>query len=177
MCLYYQCAHLHSSVNVFMVRRLPEETDEAGNGSIGSMAQFTKIEEVNAQADKALISILKMITDINRSKEISDYQQHRRLQQFLPGYRVRLNFALHAGWSVEGAIGSRHKLDAAYLGETVQVVMDLTNLSPLYGVPVLMTGVFHSLLSSDAQINCRLIDSVKRKSSADRVSHPISIVS
>ena len=141
-------------------RRLPSESTESGQ-SIGSLAKFTSIEEVNEPADKALISVLKMITEINRQKELIDYQQHRALQNSIPGYRVRLDFTLHAGWAVEGAIGSRHKLDAAYLSGTVQTVIDMNQLPALYGAPVLMSGIFHSLLSKNAQTNCRLIDSIK----------------
>ena len=30
-----------------------------------------------------------------------------------------MTFSLHAGWGIEGAIGSKHKIDASYLSPSV----------------------------------------------------------
>lgn len=34
-------------------------------------------------------------------------------------YAVRMGFGLHLGWSIEGLIGSHHKVDASYLSTHV----------------------------------------------------------
>ena len=31
------------------------------------------------------------------------------------GYEVEMGFGLHIGWAIEGAIGSKFKIDASYL--------------------------------------------------------------
>lgn len=36
--------------------------------------------------------------------------------QRMPGFRVNIGFGLHAGWAVEGPIGSNIKVDCSYLG-------------------------------------------------------------
>jgi class 3 adenylate cyclase len=134
---------------------------------------------VNTLADKALISILKMIAEVNRHKDMADYQQDRRLQKHLPGYRVRLNFGLHAGWAIEGAIGSRHKLDLAYLGANVKVTRDLVKLSNIYNVPLALSGVLYSLLSPNVKYHCRLMDVVRilEPHEEDMLESPLSVVS
>ena len=37
----------------------------------------------------------------------------------MPNYRVRMGFGIHAGWAIEGAIGSEYKIDASYISPHV----------------------------------------------------------
>ena len=43
----------------------------------------------------------------------------------MPNYSVKMGFGLHAGWSIEGAIGSFFKIDASYLSPNVNMASRL----------------------------------------------------
>jgi len=47
-----------------------------------------------------------MFAKINREPKILEYRSNPLLNERLPGYKVKLGFGLHYGWSIEGAIGS-----------------------------------------------------------------------
>jgi class 3 adenylate cyclase len=36
-------------------------------------------------------------------------------------FRLHMAFGLHAGWAIEGAVGSPHKIDATYLSPHVNL--------------------------------------------------------
>jgi len=42
-----------------------------------------------------------------------------------PDFKVRMGFGLHQGWAIEGAIGSRFKVDASYLSPNVNMAARL----------------------------------------------------
>ena len=43
------------------------------------------------------------------------------LKRFGPGYKVRMGFGLHIGWSIEGVLGTIYKIDASYLSSHVNM--------------------------------------------------------
>ena len=51
-----------------------------------------------------------------------------------------MHFGLHIGWGIEGAIGSRHKIDASYLSPNVNLASRLEAASKQYKVPILISG-------------------------------------
>jgi len=55
--------------------------------------------------------------------------------------QVRMGFGLHAGWAIEGAVGSLQKVDATYLSPHVNMAARLTTSSKQYGVPLLASQV------------------------------------
>ena len=67
-------------------------------------------------------------------------------------------FGLHAGKAVQGAIGSQRKLDATYLSESVERAEFLECSTKTYGVPLLMSESFYSLLDSTNKYRCRKVD-------------------
>lgn len=70
-----------------------------------------RVPGVDIIADKALISYLKIIADINRSKEILKYRIEPRLTyNGSEEFKVRMGFGLHAGFAIEGAVGTLHKV-------------------------------------------------------------------
>ena len=50
-----------------------------------------------------------------------------------------MGFGLHAGWAIEGAVGSIHKVDATYLSPHVNMAARLETSSRQYGVPILIS--------------------------------------
>jgi hypothetical protein len=69
-------------------------------------------------------------------------------------------------WSIEGAIGSKHKVDASYLSPNVNMAARLESATKQYGVAILMSADFAALLSSAMRAKCRQIDTVLVKGSS-----------
>ena len=79
--------------------------------------------------------------------------------------KVRMGFGLHAGWAIEGAVGSLQKVDATYLSPHVNMAARLETSSRQYGVPVLMSEKFYELMSDEGKELCRRVDRVTVKGS------------
>jgi class 3 adenylate cyclase len=132
----------------------------------GHVIDLRRVPGVDVLADKALISYLKIIAEINRSKEILKYRYEPRLT--LNGseeFKVRMGFGLHAGWAIEGAVGSLQKVDATYLSPHVNLAARLETASRQYGVPLLFSQKFYDILSVYGQEYCRKLDVVMVKGS------------
>lgn len=123
-------------------------------------------------ADGALMAFLKIIAQAERSDfvsapdQISHEARKRLLASFHPGekeppriwHKVRMGFGLHWGWAIEGAIGSAMKIDASYLSSNVKMAERLEGGTKTYGVPILFTQDFYSVLSNAAQSYVRRVD-------------------
>jgi len=114
-------------------------------------------------ADLALLSFLKIIAKINKDPRILKYRTHSKLIKRMPNYAVKMGFGLHAGWSIEGAIGSEFKIDASYLSPHVNMSGRLEETTKIYGVPLLLSGAFFDILSSRVQEYCRHLDTIMVK--------------
>lgn len=60
-----------------------------------------------------------------------------------------MGFGLHYGWAIEGAIGSQFKIDASYLSPNVNTAARLEGACCQYGVPILFSGDFYSILTRE----------------------------
>lgn len=80
-------------------------------------------------------------------------------------FTVRMGFGLHAGWAIEGAVGSVYKVDATYLSPHVNMTARLETACKQYTVGLLMSNMFHELLSLEVQHKCRMIDRITVKGS------------
>lgn len=108
-----------------------------------------------------MISFLKIIARITVDKNITIYNRNKKLTKALPGFKVNLGFGLHAGWSIEGAIGSRFKIDMSYLSPNVNMSSRLEGLTKDYKKPLLFTNSIYNLLRSKKLKNlCRKLDVV-----------------
>ena len=76
-----------------------------------------------------------------------------------------MGFGLHAGWAIEGAVGSLQKVDATYLSPHVNMAARLETSSKQYGVPLLASQDFYDLLSKEGQSSMRRLDVVTVKGS------------
>ncbi|KAG9414101.1 hypothetical protein AC1031_013308 [Aphanomyces cochlioides] len=117
-------------------------------------------------ADRALVSFLKIQIDIMHSPALIRY--HNIFHD--PEGKQPMGFGLHVGWAIEGAIGSRHKIDASYLSPDVNMSARLEAATKQLGVTILMSHTFHKLLSQKVQDMCRLIDCVTVKGSEKPLS-------
>ena len=142
----------------------------AGNTSkrivANKVVDLRRVPGVDKLADHALVGYLKIIAEINRSPKILDYRKEPRLtHNGTQEYHVSMGFGLHAGWAIEGAVGSVHKVDATYLSPHVNMAARLETSSRQYGVPILISQIAYDLFSTGTQQLCRKCDVVTVKGS------------
>mmetsp|Transcript_2956 Transcript_2956/g.4240 ORF Transcript_2956/g.4240 Transcript_2956/m.4240 type:complete len:1015 (-) Transcript_2956:227-3271(-) len=123
-----------------------------------------KLKESNKQADKALLSVVKIMISLHRDdyflEGMSTNAKNRLIGKLSkrPGPLVQMGFGLHAGTAVQGAIGSQRKIDATYISVAVDRAETLEGLTKRYGLSILMSGNFYDLLSPTCRRRCRLVD-------------------
>lgn len=139
-------------------------------GTNNLSVDLRRIPGLDTMSDKALVGFLKVVVEVNRDRQVLAYRADRRLSQRGPtmvsDFKLRMGFGLHAGWAIEGAVGSLQKVDATYLSPHVNMAARMEAASRQFGVSILMTERFHELMSPDAQEVCRKIDVVTVKGSA-----------
>lgn len=140
-----------------------------GPGSKKKKAQsidLRRVPGVDQLADQALVAYLKIVAEINRSKEVLAYRSEARLtNNGTTNFQVSMGFGLHAGWGIEGAVGSIQKVDATYLSPHVNMSARLESSSRQYGTPLLVSQNFFDLMSTEGQSKCRRLDVVTVKGS------------
>ena len=125
-----------------------------------------RVPGVDQMADMAMIAYLKIVAELNRSKDILAYRSEPRLtNNGTTNYQVSMGFGLHAGWGIEGAVGSLQKVDATYLSPHVNMSARLESSSRQYGTPLLVSQNFFDLMSVEGQSKCRRLDVVTVKGS------------
>lgn len=122
--------------------------------------------------DSALTAVLKMRINIHNANRkpngvFRQFCDNPRVQStFGPDFEVHLGFGLHIGWAIEGAIGSKYKIDASYLSPNVNMAARLEAATGQFDVPMLISEWFVGELSPGARDLCRKIDRVTVKGSA-----------
>ena len=111
-------------------------------------------------ADMAAISFILTIAAINKSKKIARYRDNPALNERMPNYRVRIGYGIHAGWAIEGSIGSEYKIDATYISPHVFLTQALEEATKVYGVPFVISEHYYKIISKELQDNMRPIDRV-----------------
>jgi len=101
-----------------------EEHDVKRSGAT-DIALVIENQAVSQLADMAVISFLKIIAGIKRSRQLIKYKENRALCERIPNFDVRMGFGMHVGWAIEGAIGSIYKIDASYLSPNVNMASRL----------------------------------------------------
>jgi class 3 adenylate cyclase len=111
-------------------------------------------------ADMAIMSFVRIITELNKSPVLAQYRQHPGILQRIPQFRVSMGYGLHCGWAIEGAIGSDFKIDASYLSPNVNVAALLDAATSDFEVWILMSHLLMNLCSKEVAMMCRLIDHI-----------------
>merc|ERR1719235_1912034 len=99
--------------------------------------------------------------------ELNLENEHTR--QLVP-FKLRMGFGLHAGWAIEGPVGSLQKVDVTYLSPHVNMTARCETASKQWEVQILCTEVFHACLSKKAQACMRKLDRVSVKGSAQSMN-------
>jgi class 3 adenylate cyclase len=116
-------------------------------------------------ADAALASMIIIKSALDRSPKLRAFCQREDIQRRMPGFKVNLGMGLHAGWAIEGAIGSHHKIDPSYLSPHVNMAARLEAATKQYGVPILLSDSFVEILTPAVRQRCLAIDTVMVKGS------------
>merc|ERR1719281_1149775 len=119
---------------------------------------YLEEDMVAKMSEMATMSIVKIMSAVNRSPVLAEYRQHPGLQQRVLNYQVSVGCALHHGWAIEGAIGSEFKIDASYLSPNVTIAMQLEEATEVYGVKCLFSDSVVKLMSTVMLQKCRVID-------------------
>eukprot|EP00301_Raphidiophrys_heterophryoidea_P002551 c11189_g1_i1.p1 GENE.c11189_g1_i1~~c11189_g1_i1.p1 ORF type:complete len:875 (-),score=189.61 c11189_g1_i1:168-2792(-) len=122
-------------------------------------------------AEASLRASLSVLNQIASHEIIQGYAQRQDIRDRLGhDYHVAVGFGLHAGWAIEGAVGSEQKIDATYLSSTVNITARLDTAARQYKVSLLMSHWFHMFLSNERKQRCRKIDKVAMKGSVEAIT-------
>ena len=83
--------------------------------------------------------------------------------KFGPGTKPMLNFSLHMGWTIEGAIGSEKKTDACYMSPHLQASYKLEKMCEHYDQQILVSEPLYNIMSLKARNTLRKIDVICMK--------------
>lgn len=133
-----------------------------------SPVQMMAVREAQRLANQALSAFIRVLCGIKaNSGRFQKFNNHAKLREAIPDFQVSMGCGLHLGWAIEGAIGSKYKIDASYLSPHVNTCARLMAASRQYNVQLLMSESFASVLSSTARHRCRLIDRAAVKGSKE----------
>jgi hypothetical protein len=157
---------------------MPASSAMAVAAKIAEAPHGPRWETLKQLADDALVAFLQSLVAINISRELDRWRSDPALVALAQAknpaatrYTIDMGFGLHAGWAIEGSIGSALKIDASYLSPNVNIAARLDGATKQYGVPLLFSGSFRSLLQPDIRARCRHLDRITVKGS----SAPIDI--
>jgi len=120
---------------------------------------------ISGFTDRALLGMIKSFAGIRKEESLKRWETSFELGAGVGAYSVELIFGMHAGWAVEGAVGSQYKIDATYLSPHVNMSSRMMSACKQYGVFNLLSQSFQELLSKEAKSNLRHIDTVTVKGS------------
>ncbi len=138
---------------------VPNKSD--GESSLMIWRLSEDVERNKRIHDMSVVACVKTCIAISRSLELHEYSLHPALMQKVPGFKVELNFGLHRGWAIEGAIGSDLKIDPSYLGPDVNLVEALAAKNAHYKTWILASNkMMQSCSPSLVSVLFRRIDRV-----------------
>jgi len=129
--------------------------------------QLASLPGVNAFGDRALLGLLKSFAGINRAKSVKLWERDYRVGGGVGAFSVGMSFGMHAGWAVEGAVGSSYKIDATYLSPTVNMASRMMSACKQYRLAILLSQAVEELLSKECRSKLRHVDTVYVKGSKD----------
>ena len=89
------------------------------------------------------------------------------MAKYGPNCKPMLNFALHMGWTIQGAIGSESKIDACYMSPHLQATYKLEKMCEHYDQQILISEALYNMMSLKARNTLRKIDVICMKEHKD----------
>ncbi|KAF1329474.1 Voltage-gated ion channel, partial [Globisporangium splendens] len=115
-------------------------------------------------ADSALTAFIKCmiaLDNANTDGPLTEYLKNDAVvKRFGPNFRIKMGFGMHVGWAVEGAIGSRYKIDATYISPHVEMADRLEAGSKIFMTPINISHWLAALLSPGARKFLRKMDRI-----------------
>ncbi len=160
-----------------LVWKVPEITGEVSIDSNSPAADpMDNIDQSQAKilADLSVIAFVKVIAAVQKSPALDEFCQKEELLRKVnrDKYKISMGFGLHIGWAIEGAIGSKFKIDASYLSPNVNMSARLEAATRQFGVHILISGVLVEFVSPKIRSFLRHIDTVTVKGSIQPVGRP-----
>lgn len=142
---FHGSANKNNGDTFLLIWRLPERDE-------GKIARV---------ADMSVFTLAKIFASVHKSPVLAQYRTHPGLQKRLTSScRVNLSFGSHAGWAIEGAVGTEFKIDPSYLSPNVSIAESVEGATSIYGVPIILSESVVGLSSRAMASKCRLIDRV-----------------
>lgn len=138
------------------------QVSEVSSKDVNAHACSNKSQSVVGRlAGMSIVAFAKILGGLHRSPILATYRGHPGLQYRLgANCRVNLSFGLHAGWAIEGAVGSEFKIDASYLSPNVSIATSVERATQTYGVSLMVAQSVAELCTQSVRAKCRLIDTV-----------------
>lgn len=117
-------------------------------------------------AGMSIVAFSKAIGALERVPMLIEYRSHPGLQMRFGSvgsasrFKVRVSFGMHAGWAIEGAVGSEFKIDASYLSPNVSIATNIQRAADTYDVQLLVSQALVDICTTEMASECRLIDRV-----------------
>ena len=130
--------------------------------------KFARLVEPQELVDSALAAIVRVrlgVTKANNDGTFASFVAHPKMIKRFGHFKIKMGFGLHMGWAIEGAIGSKYKIDASYLSPNVNLSARLEAATHQFHTPMLMSHWLVEEMSPSARGMCRLIDRVTVKGS------------
>merc|ERR1711871_998257 len=160
--------------------RVPVEALRRGRAGVvvrakgsGSVERDLSPEEL---IDASLAAFVKSHYDMTRANRdggvLTEFNQQLREMAAKPGgmhpddiatfedFHVHMGFGMHIGWAIEGAIGSKFKIDASYLSPNVNMSARLEAATHQFGCPFLVSEWVVNEMSPAAREQLRLVDRI-----------------
>jgi class 3 adenylate cyclase len=149
-------------------QRCRSESETQSKASLTLQDKANNNNHNSQLAELALIAFLKIQAQLETNPEVQKYNKNEKLLKGIPGFKVSMGFGLHAGWAIEGAIGSHLKIDMSYLSPNVNMSSRLEGLTKIYQVPFLFTSSLFNLFSTKQIMNLsRLVDKIYLSGTTD----------
>lgn len=135
---------------------------------LAGVGKFARSVPPMELVDSALAAVVRMrmgVARANNDGTFAAFVAHPKMLKKFGPFKVRMGFGLHIGWAIEGAIGSKYKIDASYLSPNVNLSARLEAATHQFHTPMLMSHWFVEEMSEEAQRLCRLVDRVTVKGS------------
>jgi len=129
--------------------------------------QLASLPGIQSFTDRALLGLLKSFAGIHRDRQLQyKWKKDFRFGGGVGAFTTTVIYGMDAGWAVEGAVGSEHKIDATYLSPHVNMASRMMSATKQYGVTILLSQAVEELLSRPARDKLRHLDTVYVKGSS-----------
>ena len=159
--------------------RLPEEQIRDGRANVAIQQKGAGRKQkrlgVGEFIDMAVLSCVKSVYEVHKANEEGGtfHVFNERLQDLAKGpdmhpddvetfedFHIHMGYGMHIGWAIEGAIGSKYKIDASYLSPNVNMSARLEAATHQFGCPFLISEWVVTEMTPAARKYVRLVDRI-----------------